>query len=74
MRQKSGAGKAAGGRTRSGTSGAQPVDTFSAEEKIRVVLEGLRGEEKASPPNSLSARGHRLIDVLWLVEGVPRGR
>jgi hypothetical protein len=41
---------------------------FSAEEKIRVVLEGLRGGEhsRALPP-----RGHRLIDVLWLVEGVP---
>ena len=41
---------------------------FSAEEKIRIVLEGLRGEEhsRALPP-----RGHRLIDVLWLVEGVP---
>ena len=28
---------------------------FSAEEKIRVVLEGLRGEERASP-NSVGAR------------------
>jgi hypothetical protein len=45
---------------------------FSAEEKIRVVLEGLRrpargGEHRRTP----SARGHRLIDVLWVVEGVP---
>ena len=37
--------KAAGGRRDQETFGAQPVDTFSAEEKIRVVLEGLRGEE-----------------------------
>ena len=40
---------------------------FSAEEKIHVVLEGLRGEESIAEP--LSARGHRLIDVLRLVEG-----
>ena len=45
---------------------------FSAEEKIRVVLEGLRGEESIAelcrPP------GDRLVDVLRLVQGVPRGR
>jgi hypothetical protein len=40
---------------------------FSAEEKIRVVLEGLH--RRALPP-----RGHRLVDVLSLVEGVPGGR
>ena len=36
---------------------------FSAEEKIRIVMEGLRGGRyrRALPP-----RGHRLIDVLWL--------
>ena len=38
---------------------------FSAEEKIRVVLEGLRGGEHR---RTLSPRGHRLVDVLWLVE------
>jgi hypothetical protein len=48
---------------------------FSAEEKIRVVLEGLRrpargGKHRRTP----SARGHRLVDVLWLVEKVPGGR
>ena len=42
---------------------------FSAEEKIRIVLEGLRGEESIA--ELCRPRGHRLIDVLWLVEGVP---
>ena len=42
---------------------------FSAEEKIRVVLEGLRGE--AEYCQTVSPRGHRLVDVLWLVERVP---
>jgi transposase len=44
---------------------------YPAEEKIRIVLEGLRGEEhlRAVPPG-----GHCRLDVLWLVEGVPRGR
>ena len=45
---------------------------YSAEEKIRIVLEGLRGEEnisdfaaaKASPPRCTTAG----------VQGVPRGR
>jgi transposase len=41
---------------------------FSAEEKIhRPGRAARRGEHsRALPP-----RGHRLIDVLWLVEGVP---
>ena len=61
------AGKAAGGRRDQGHS-ARDASTLFAEDKIRIVLEGLRGEESiaAAPP-----RGHRLIDVLWLVEGVP---
>ena len=42
---------------------------FSAEEKIRIVLEGLRGGGEHS--RALPPRGHRLINVLWLVEGVP---
>jgi transposase len=42
---------------------------FSAEEKIRIVLEGLRGEESIA--ELCRARGHRLVDVLWLVEGLP---
>ena len=42
---------------------------FSAEEKIRIVLEGRarRREYRRTVP----ARGDRLIDVLRLVEGVP---
>jgi hypothetical protein len=37
---------------------------YSAEENIRIVLEGLRGEENISerPP-----QGHRRLDVLPLV-------
>ena len=42
---------------------------FSAEEKIRNVLEGLRGEESIA--ELCRREGHRLIDVLWLVERVP---
>ena len=34
---------------------------YSAEEKIRIVLEGLRGEPGR----------HRRLDVLRLVQGVP---
>jgi transposase-like protein len=45
---------------------------YSAEEKIRIVLEGLRGEENIS---ELCRRGrHRRFDVLRLVEGVPGSR
>jgi transposase len=43
---------------------------YSAEEKIRIVLEGLRGEENIS---ELCRREGRL-DVLRLVQGVPGGR
>ena len=39
------AGKAAGGRCDQGHSARDASEHFSAEEKIRVVLEGLRGEE-----------------------------
>ena len=40
----------------------------SAEEKIRVVLEGLRGEESIAEP--CRREGIGLVDVLWLVERV----
>ena len=43
------AGKAAGGR-RDQEHSARDASTFSAEEKIRVVLEGLRGEESIAEP------------------------
>ncbi len=45
---------------------------FSAEDKIPIVLEGLRGEDGIC--ELVSPRRHRFVDVLWLVEGVPGGR
>ena len=45
-------------KTRSGTFGARHVH-FSAEEKIRVALEGLRGEEGIAEPLG------PLKDALW---------
>ena len=45
---------------------------YSAEEKIRIVLDGLRGEFehcRAVPP-----RGYCRGSLLQLVEGVPGGR
>ena len=45
---------------------------FSAEDKIRIVLEGLRGDRQHL--RAVLPRRHRLVDVLWLVEGVPGGR
>src|ERR1700722_16774132 len=44
---------------------------LSAEEKIRVVLEGLRG--RGEHRRTLSPRGHCLVNVLQLVERVPGG-
>ena len=44
----------------------------SSEEKIRIVLEGLRGEDSIA--DAVSARGDRDEPLLQLVEGVPRGR
>ena len=44
---------------------------FSAEEKIRVVLEGLRGEESIA---ELCRREGIAEPLLPLVEGVPRSR
>ena len=44
---------------------------FSAEEKIRIVLEGLRGEDSIA---DLPQGGHRPEPLLPLVEGVPRSR
>ena len=44
---------------------------FSAEDKIRIVLEGpaWRGEHRRAVP----ARGNRPEPLLLLVEGLPRG-
>jgi len=44
---------------------------YSAEEKIRIVLEGLRGEENIS--ELCRRERHCRLDVLRLVEGVPGG-
>ena len=54
MRQKSGPEKQPA-EDASGTFGARPVDSFSAEEKIRVVLEGLRGEESMADSAAVRA-------------------
>lgn len=45
---------------------------YSAEEKIRIVLEGLKGEE--SIPELCRARGDQSESLLRLEQGVPRGR
>jgi hypothetical protein len=44
---------------------------FSAEDKIRIVLEGLRGEGQHR--RALPSRRHRPEPLLPLVEGLPRG-
>ena len=44
---------------------------YSAEEKIRIVLEGLRGEDSIA---ELCRRRHRHVDGRRLVQGVPGGR
>ena len=45
---------------------------YSAEEKIRIVLDDLRGE--SHDRRTLLARRHRRRPLRQLVEGVPRGR
>ena len=45
----------------------------AAEGKIRIVLDGLRGETSISP-SFAGAKGIRREHVLLLVEGVPGGR
>ena len=44
---------------------------YGAEEKIRIVLDGLRGEESIA---ALCRREGIAESVLQLVEGVPRSR
>ena len=71
MKQKSGPGKAPAEQVLKDIR-RQTRRQYSAEEKIRIVLEGLRGEENIS---ELCRPGrHRRLDVLWLVQGVPGGR
>ena len=45
---------------------------YSAEEKIRIVLDGLRGEHQHR--GAMPSRGDRREPVLQLVEGVPGSR
>jgi transposase-like protein len=71
MKQKSGPDKAPAEQVLKDIR-RQTRRQYSAEEKIRIVLEGLRGEESIS--DALPSGGHRRLDVIRLVEGVPRGR
>jgi transposase len=59
MKQKSGPGKASAEQVLKDIR-RQTRRHYSAEEKIRIVLEGLRGE-----------RRHCSLDVPWLVQGIP---
>ena len=70
MRQKSRPEKLGRRKTRSGTFGARRVDICTAEEKIRVVLEGLRSEEE-SIAELCRREGIASSMILWLVEEVP---
>ena len=69
MKQKSGPDKAPAARLKN--IRRQTRRQYSAEEKIRIVLEGLRGEEKS--PSFVAAKAS-LPRRLRLVQGVPRGR
>ena len=71
MKQKSGPGKAPAEQVLKDIR-RQTRRQYSAEEKIRIVLEGLRGEENIS--ELCRRRRYRRLDVLWLVQGVPGGR
>lgn len=42
---------------------------YSSEDKIRIVLEGLRGQK--SIVDALPQRGDPRLQVLWLIQGVP---
>jgi transposase len=68
MKQKSGPGKVPAEQVLKDIR-RQTRRQYSAEEKIRIVLEGLRGEENIS---ELCRREG--IAVLRLVQGVPRSR
>jgi transposase-like protein len=70
MKQKFGPGKAPAEQVLKDIR-RQTRRQYSAEEKIRIVLEGLRGEENIS---ELCWREHCSLDVLRLVERVPRSR
>src|SRR4029077_12660191 len=65
------AGEAAGGRRDQGHSARDPSTLFGRGEDPRRTGRAARGGEHR---RTLSPRGHRLVDVLWLVERVPGGR
>ena len=70
MKQKSGPDKAPAEQVLKDIR-RQTRRQHSAEEKIRIVLEGLRGEENIS---ELCRREGIAAFVLRLVQGVPRGQ
>ena len=82
MRQKSGTKQSHGEKVVKDIRRATRKQ-YSAEEKIRIVLDGLKGEDNetlsAIGPRTMvecrtvSSRGHRPELVLQLVEGVPGG-
>ncbi len=69
MKQKSGPDKAPAEQVLKDIR-RQTRRQYSAEEKIRIVLEGLRGEENISE----LCRREGIAASIRLVEGVPRGR
>jgi transposase len=71
MKQKSGPDKAPAEQVLKDIR-RQTRRQYSAEEKIRIVLEGLRGEENIS--ELCRREGYRRLDVLRVVKGVPGGR
>ncbi len=71
MRQKSGQSESSSERLVKDIRRATRKQ-YSAEEKIRIVLDGLRGEH--SHRRALPARGDCREPLLQLVEGVPGGR
>jgi transposase len=68
MKQKSGPDKAPADQVLKDIR-RQTGRHYSAEKKIRIVLEGLCGEENIS--ELCRREGHRRLDVLRLVQGVP---
>lgn len=70
MKQKSGPGKAPAEQVQD--IRRQTRRQYSAEEKIRIVLEGLRGEENIS--ELCRRKGIAASMYYGWVQGVPRGR
>ena len=70
MKQKSGPDKAPAEQEAQDIR-RQTRRQYSAEEKIRIVLEGLRGEESIS---ELCRREGIAASMITAVQGVPRGR